>query len=367
MIRRMDGPGCAALRRGAVAGLFLALGFAAGAARGTDNASFVSYSGVPRKMQTDETADVVVTMRNTGTTTWENSTVLDGDTTTKRSYWLGNVGSDVWGVTKVDVSGSAGPGAQYRFRFRITAPASPGSYVFRWRMDGRTIVIDRPVIPARSDDGFGAYTDRVTIVVEKEKDVPPSFGAQTIPYQDWLTGHPIEPLDLPKATGGNGTLSYSLACHLPGGVSRSGRRISGTPVTTLVQTKCTWKATDSDGNTADSDAAELTFWLRARRAALVVSAKRLTVTEGDKKDFTVKLDGKPLSTVTVSLAGWDDKAVTVSPGRLTFSPEKFRDAQTVKVTALQDDDASNETTTTRTRFRGSAGRPVDRSGSGASG
>ncbi len=53
MIRRMDGSGRAALRRGAVAGLFLALGLGAGAASGTDNASFVSYSGVPRKMQTD--------------------------------------------------------------------------------------------------------------------------------------------------------------------------------------------------------------------------------------------------------------------------------------------------------------------------
>ncbi len=348
----MDGSGCAALRRGVVAGLFLALGLVAGAASGTDNASFVSWSGVPKKMQTDETADVVVTMRNTGTTTWENSTVLDGDTTTRRSYWLGNVGSDVWGVNKVDVSGSAGPGTQYRFRFRITAPASPGSYVFRWRMDGRTIVIDRPVIPAKADDGFGAYTDRATIVVEKPKDVPPSFGRQTIEYQDWLVGHPIEPLDLPEATGGNGKLTYSLACNLPRGVTRSGRRISGTPGATLVQTKCTWKATDSDGNTADSDAAELTFWLRARRAALVVSAKSLTVTENASKDFTVKLDGKPLSTVTVSLAGWDDKAVDVKPASLTFSPAKFRDARTVKVTTKDDLDASDEATTINLSGRG---------------
>ncbi len=265
MSRGTDGSGRAALRHGAVAGLFLALGLVAGAASGTDNASFVSYSGVPGKMRTGDTADVVVTMRNTGTTTWENSTVVDGDTTTKRSYWLNNVGSNVWGVDKVDVSGSASPGAEYGFRFRITAPSSPGSYVFRWRMDGWTIVGDRPVIPAEADDGFGARSNKVTIVVvaKDEKDVPPSFGGQRIPYQDWLTGHPIEPLELPKATGGNGTVSYSLACNLPGGVSWSGRRISGTPGTRWGPTECTWKATDSDGNTADSDAAKLTFTVRA--------------------------------------------------------------------------------------------------------
>ncbi len=352
MVSRLDNLGCAALRRGAVAGLFLALAFMAGAASGTDNASFVSYSGVPRKMLASASADVVVTMRNTGTTTWENTRVVDGNTTTDISYWLGNVGSAVWGVKNVDVSGSVRPGAEHRFRFRITAPASPGSYVFRWRMDGRTIVIDRPVIPARSDDGFGAYTDRVTIVVEKEKDVPPSFGAQPIPYQDWLTGHPIAPLDLPKATGGNGKLTYSLACNLPRGVSVSGRRISGTPGTRWGPTECTWKATDSDGNTADSDVAKLKFTIRARRAAFVVSAKSLTVTEGDKKDFAVKLDGKPLSTVTVSLAGWDTGAVKVEPESLTFSPKKFRTAQTVKVTAKDDFDASNETTTINLSGRG---------------
>ncbi len=353
----MDGSGRAALRRGAVAGLFLALGLGAGAASGTDNASFVSYSGVPDRMLASASADVVVTMRNTGTTTWENTKVVDGNTTTDISYWLGNVGSDVWGVKNVDVSGSVRPGAEHRFRFRITAPTSPGSYVFRWRMDGRTIVIDRPVIPANADDGFGARSAEKTIVVEKEKDVPPSFGAQTIPYQDWLTGHPIEPLDLPKATGGNGTLSYSLACHLPGGVSRSGRRVSGTPRTRWGPTECTWKATDSDGNTADSDAAKLKFMIRARRAAFVVNPERLNLHESTKEDnhsetFTVKLDGKPLSTVTVSLAGWDDKAVTVDPARLTFSPAKFRDAQTVTVTAKDDLDASNEATEINLSGRG---------------
>ena len=50
-----SGLGCGFVRRGAVvAVLFLALGFTAGAASGSDNAAFVSYTGVPTSMKPGE-------------------------------------------------------------------------------------------------------------------------------------------------------------------------------------------------------------------------------------------------------------------------------------------------------------------------
>ncbi len=120
---------------------------------------------------------------------------------------------------------------------------------------------------------------------------------------------------------------------------------------------CTWTVTDSDANTAGSDSDKLSFSITVKQAAFVVSPKSLDLHEDANKPnhsgtFTVRLDGKPLSTVTVSLAGWDKGAVKVEPESLTFSPEKFRTAQTVTVTALDDDDASNEATTINLSGRG---------------
>ena len=59
----------AGFRRGKAAGLFLALALAAGAAYGGDNASFVSYAGVPATMKPGAKATVTVRMKNTGTKT----------------------------------------------------------------------------------------------------------------------------------------------------------------------------------------------------------------------------------------------------------------------------------------------------------
>ncbi len=359
MIRRMDGSGCAALRCGALAGLFLALGLVAGAARGTDNASFVSYSGMPTMMEPGDSKTVTVRMLNTGTSTWRTSTVVETDdttrTTTRTSYGLNPIGDDVWGISRVVASGGVAPNSPYDFPFTITAPTAPGSYTLRWRMARRTIVVERPVIPAKQGEGFGAFTPTVTIVVKKKPkpppDTAPSFGKQTVDPQEWLVGKAFTPLTLPGATGGNGELSYSLTRCLPGGVVRSGRRISGRPNGEF-SSMCTWTVTDSDANTAGSDSDKLSFSITVKQAAFVVSPKSLSIEEGVSKTFTVKLDAKPLNTVTVSLAGWDEGAVKVEPKSLTFSPKRFREAQEVTVTALQDDDASNETTTINLSGRG---------------
>ena len=86
----------------------------------------------------------------------------------------------------------------------------------------------------------------------------PAFGAQTIPDQTWLQGLVFEPLVLPEASGGDGTLTYTLEPALPEGVTfdTATRVLSGLPETPLAPTRYTYKATDRDG-----DAASLTFTL----------------------------------------------------------------------------------------------------------
>ena len=137
MTSRIGGPGCAALRRGAVAGLFFAFALTAGAASGGDNAAFVSYSDVPSTMMPGGTATVTVTMRNTGTTTWkatvDRETVGSTLTTTRTSFSLVAVGHG-WDVGRVTVTGSVAPNATHSFEFTITAPETTGIYTFAWRM-----------------------------------------------------------------------------------------------------------------------------------------------------------------------------------------------------------------------------------------
>ena len=349
MTSRMDGSGCAALRRGAVAGLFLGLAFTAGAASGGDNAAWVSYSGVPSAMHPGDTATVTVTMSNTGTTTWQTTVVTETDdstqTTTRTRYSLDAVGHG-WGVSGVAVSGSVAPNATRSFEFTITAPETAGSYTFRWRMSRTTVVTDRP-IHARSTPGtsFGAATPSQTIQVAR--DTAPSFGNLTIPDQEWLRGSRIEPVTLPEATGGNGALSYSLACYLPGGMTydRARKRISGTPRTAWGPTDCTWKVTDSDDNTAasDADTEEFTIWVR--RPALVLSTASLTVKEGKDETFTVKLAARPTGNVTVAVTSADEEAAGPDPASLTFTTANYASTQTVTVTGVEENlDFDNEST-----------------------
>ncbi len=111
-----DGPGWAWLRRGLPAGMFFVLALTATAASGTDNAAFVSYGNVPTLMLTGEKRTVTVTMRNTGTTTWETrvhkETVGSVLRTTRTIYLLDSIG-DSWGVARERVTGSASPNETY--------------------------------------------------------------------------------------------------------------------------------------------------------------------------------------------------------------------------------------------------------------
>ena len=97
-------------------------------------------------------------------------------------------------------------------------------------------------------------------------DTAPSF-ADTVDHQTYTEGVGIVPLALPEASGGNGTLSYSLSPTVPGlTFVTATRTLSGTP-TSVSGYDMTYRAADGDNNTAASDAATLSFTITVQPAA----------------------------------------------------------------------------------------------------
>ena len=92
-------------------------------------------------------------------------------------------------------------------------------------------------------------------------DTAPTFNsAARIDNQVYIINSPITSLTLPAATGGDGPLTYSISPTLPTGLTLSGRTLAGNPTSAEVGiTTYTYRASDSDSNTADTDAATLTF------------------------------------------------------------------------------------------------------------
>ena len=77
-------------------------------------------------------------------------------------------------------------------------------------------------------------------------------------------------------------------------------------------------------------------------AAVSIDPTELTVTEGDATgaSYAVVLDSQPTADVTIDISGHADTDVSVTPSTLTFTSESWGTAQTVTVSAAQDDDAA---------------------------
>ena len=94
-----------------------------------------------------------------------------------------------------------------------------------------------------------------------------SFGSGTIADQSWDTGDTVS-LTLPEATGGTGTITYTLSPTLPAGLTfdATARTITGT--TTAVFTSAEFTYTATDGN---ADTVTLTFDAVVAASALTFS------------------------------------------------------------------------------------------------
>ena len=80
-------------------------------------------------------------------------------------------------------------------------------------------------------------------------DQRPRFGSTRVSDQSFMVGKAIAPLTLPEASGGDGTLTYSLVPDVPGlTFSPPARMLSGTP-SSVGSYAMTYTATDVDGDT----------------------------------------------------------------------------------------------------------------------
>jgi len=98
--------------------------------RGGNAAVFVAWQqSLPASLSAGRRYDVAVTMRNTGTTTWQ----AEGD----QPHRLGSQhprDNTQWGLGRIDVPADVQPGAEVTFAFTVVAPETPGRYHFQWQM-----------------------------------------------------------------------------------------------------------------------------------------------------------------------------------------------------------------------------------------
>ena len=117
--------------------------------------------------------------------------------------------------------------------------------------------------------------------------------------QAYTVGTAIDPLTLPEASGGNGTLSYSLTPSVPGlTFDASTRRFTGTPSTAGAYAM-TYTVTDEDG---DTDTLDFTITVRADTSTggalgdcyvgLMVGIGQSCTYPGTTDEFSVNVRGR---------------------------------------------------------------------------
>jgi len=132
-----------------------------------DDARWVAQT-VPATMIAGHLYRVSETLTNTGGTTWN----LDGVTGT---YALGSeepTDNLTWGVKRVGAGGaSCAPGAGIQLTWTLTAPQTPGTYAFAWRMNNSAAT------PSR----FGQESQIVQVSVGADPSITPTPTASPTP------------------------------------------------------------------------------------------------------------------------------------------------------------------------------------------
>ena len=185
-------------------------------------------------------------------------------------------------------------------------------------------------------DANGA-TDNISFTIEVTvPDERPAFDAgTTIAPKVYVRSREIAAEILPEATGGDETLSYTIAPVLPSGLSfdPQTRTLSGTPtMMTDVQTY-TYTVSDTDG---DTDSLSFTIVVVSALAVTVTPAILTVAENGGLAAYKVKLSARPSANVSVTLTSAPPNVVTVSERVLTFTPENWNTEQTVTVTGVDD-------------------------------
>ena len=104
------------------------------------------------------------------------------------------------------------------------------------------------------------FTDDGVSVFRVEDAAAPTFGSETASDQTFAISCGAVSLQLPEATSGNGTLTYTLTPAIPGlTLDPVTGMLSGTPATPAAAVALTYTVTDEDYNLTDADSPSLTF------------------------------------------------------------------------------------------------------------
>ena len=183
-------------------------------------------------------------------------------------------------------------------------PITAGAFHMRYRV--------------QDDDGdTDSRSFTITVVSPPEADTAPVFSGW-VENQTYTKGTTISPLTLPAATGGNGTLTYSLSPDVPGLTFEPGTRtLRGTPSTTGVFDYMVYLVRDEDG---DSDNLGFTITVAEADTAPVFSGwvENQTYTKGTTiSPLTLPAATGGNGTLTYSLSP-DVPGLTFEPGTRTL-------------------------------------------------
>jgi len=133
-----------------------------------DNAQFISQQ-VPTEMIAGQSYEISITMKNTGTTTWN----------WQEQYKLGSRNprdNFNWGSnrTHLKYNQSVAPGEEYTFKFTITAPLILGKYNFQYRMVKEYI------------RWFGSFSNniQVNVISGPFSDIPGPYIKDNLPIEE---------------------------------------------------------------------------------------------------------------------------------------------------------------------------------------
>ncbi len=150
------------------------------------------------------------------------------------------------------------------------------------------------MVKVTASDGMGGLVSDTFDIVVSEADTAPAFAdSATIANKIFTVDTEITAFTLPEATGGNDTISYALTPDLPTGlnVDTGTRMVSGTPTAAAAEATYTWRASDGDTNTANSDSSALTFMLTVNKATLAKPTNlALKANSSTRTGFTVTWD-----------------------------------------------------------------------------
>ena len=263
-----------------------------------------------------------------------SSTVLQQSTKYFIMFIMSSGNSNLQGTSSNNVDAGASSGWDINSRSLTSFDLATN-----WAESGTSIEIAVKGTPVASDDTAGVSVAPTTLTLDE---------GGTITYTVTLDTQPTGNVTLTPTNSDTGAVSLSPA--------------SLTFTTTNWDTAQTVSVAAVEDDDANDETVTVSHSVSGYGAVSVAAAVTVTVTdddtagvrvstasetinEGEATSYTVMLDSQPGGPVTLTPTSGDTDAVSVSSASLTFTTTNWDTAQTVSVTAVEDDDANDETVT----------------------